>query len=124
MVFSDVGLRGDAKRRDHGDREPQCDFDRDQQTDRSRRPGRLEAADRVSGLADMAVDSDEEAIDAISASCPTCRVTTWKRAELPVPEAPTMRAADMLDIVPESRNKVYDVRKVIRAVADRDSASN
>jgi acetyl-CoA carboxylase carboxyltransferase component len=27
----------------------------------------------------------------------------------------------MLDIVPESRNKVYDVRKVIRAIADKDS---
>ena len=27
----------------------------------------------------------------------------------------------MLDIVPESRNKVYDVRKVIEAIADKDS---
>jgi len=30
----------------------------------------------------------------------------------------------MFEIVPEERNKVYDVRKVIAAVADKDPASS
>ena len=34
----------------------------------------------VSGLADLAVDTDEQALDAVqAASCPTCRATTWSR---------------------------------------------
>ena len=44
VVLGDVRFRGHAQRRDHGDREPQRDFDGDQQADRRRGARRLEAA--------------------------------------------------------------------------------
>jgi acetyl-CoA carboxylase carboxyltransferase component len=76
----------------------------------------------ISGLADMAVDTDEQAIDAIK------RFLSYLPSHNmePPPERPVPAGSDdackaMLDIVPESRNKVYDVRKVIAAVADKDS---
>ena len=77
----------------------------------------------VSGLADMAVDTDEQAIDAIKkflSYLPSNN--TQAPPEHPVPEGSDDACKHMLDIVPESRNKVYDVRKVIRAIADSDSA--
>jgi len=77
----------------------------------------------VSGLADMAVDSDEQALDAIK------RYLSYMPAhcmeappERPVPAGSDDACRKMLEIVPEARNKVYDVRKVIAAVADRDSS--
>ena len=39
----------------------------------------------------------------------------------PVPPGSDAACRNMLEIVPESRNKVYDVRKVITAIADTDS---
>ena len=76
----------------------------------------------VSGLADMAVDTDEQAIDAIK------RFLSYMPShnreappERPVPTGSDEACKKMLDIVPESRNKVYDVRKVIEAIADRGS---
>jgi acetyl-CoA carboxylase carboxyltransferase component len=76
----------------------------------------------VSGLADMAVDSDEQAIDAIKRFL-SYLPSHYMQAppEQPVPEGSDEACKHMLDIVPESRNKVYDVRKVIRAIADKDS---
>ena len=76
----------------------------------------------VSGLADMAVDTDEQAIDAIKRFL-SYFPNHYLQAppELPVPEGSDEACRGMLDIVPESRNKVYDVRKVIRAIADKDS---
>lgn len=76
----------------------------------------------VSGLADLAVDTDQEALDAIK------RFLSYlpgHHSEAP-PEAPVPPGSDdaskrMLEIVPESRNQVYDVRRVIEAVADKDS---
>ncbi|HEY9447535.1 MAG TPA: carboxyl transferase domain-containing protein, partial [Burkholderiales bacterium] len=41
--------------------------------------------------------------------------------EHPVPPGSDEPCRKMLEIIPESRNKVYDVRKVIRAIADLDS---
>jgi acetyl-CoA carboxylase carboxyltransferase component len=76
----------------------------------------------VSGLADLAVDTDEQALDAVK------RFLSYlpSHSMEPPPEAPVPPGSDepckrMLEIVPESRNQVYDVRKVIAAVADRDS---
>jgi len=76
----------------------------------------------VSGMADMAVDTDEQAIDAIK------RFLSYLPSHNmePPPEAPVPPGSDepcrkMLEIVPESRNQVYDVRKVIKAIADLDS---
>jgi len=76
----------------------------------------------VSGLADLAVDTDQEALDAIK------RFLSYlpgHHSEAP-PEAPVPAGSDdackrMLEIVPEARHQVYDVRRVIEAVADKDS---
>ena len=76
----------------------------------------------VSGLADMAVDTDEQALDAIKrflSYFPSNNMHV--PPEYPVPEGSADACKKMLDIVPESRNKVYDVRKVIAAIADRGS---
>src|SRR6478736_1749767 len=76
----------------------------------------------VSGLADLAVDTDEQALDAIK------RFLSYLPSHCnepppvhPVPAGSADACRQMLDIVPESRNKVYDVRKVIKAIADTDS---
>jgi methylmalonyl-CoA decarboxylase subunit alpha len=76
----------------------------------------------VSGLADLAVDTDEQVLDAVK------RFLSYMPAhcmepppEQPVPPGSGEACRKMLEIVPEERNKVYDVRKVIAAVADNDS---
>lgn len=76
----------------------------------------------VTGLADLAVDSDEDALDAIKTFL----------AYLPSHhnEAPPVRAVpagsgeglrDIVNLLPASRTQVYDVRKVVRAIVDKDS---
>ena len=76
----------------------------------------------VSGLVDMAVDTDEQALDVIK------RFLSYlpgHRNEAPpvhpVPAGSDEPCRGMLEIVPESRNQVYDVRKVVKAIADKDS---
>ena len=77
----------------------------------------------ISGLADLAVDTDEAALDAIKrflSYLPShCNEAPPVHA---VPQGSDDACRKMLEIVPESRNKVYDVRKVIKAIADTDSA--
>ncbi len=76
----------------------------------------------VSGLADLAVDTDEQALDAIKrflSYLPSHNMES--PPEYPVPPGSDEPCRKMLEIIPESRNKVYDVRKVIRAIADIDS---
>jgi acetyl-CoA carboxylase carboxyltransferase component len=76
----------------------------------------------VTGLIDMAVDTDEEAIDAVkkflsympSHNAETPPATT-------APQGSDDASRDVASLVPESRTKVYDMRKVVRAVADKDS---
>jgi acetyl-CoA carboxylase carboxyltransferase component len=76
----------------------------------------------VSGLADMAVDTDEQALDAIKRFLSYLPSHNMEPPpEVPVPPGSDEPCRGMLDIIPESRNKVYDVRKVIRAIADLDS---
>ncbi len=77
----------------------------------------------VSGLADMAVDTDEQALDAVQ------KFLSYlpSHAMEPPPEYPVPAGSDdacrkILELLPESRNKVYDVRKIIAALADRDSS--
>lgn len=77
---------------------------------------------QTTGLVDLAVDSDEEAIDAIKrflAYLPSHRAEAPPRAA--VPAGSDTAAAGLLDLVPRERSRVYDMRKVIAAVADRDS---
>ncbi len=77
----------------------------------------------ISGLADLAVDSDQQALDAVkrflSYMPAHCMEAPPERA---VPAGSGDACRKMLEIVPEERNKVYDVRKVIAAIADKDSS--
>jgi acetyl-CoA carboxylase carboxyltransferase component len=76
----------------------------------------------VSGLADLAVETDEQALDAIK------RFLSYLPShymqpppEQPVPPDSNEPCRKMLELIPESRHQVYDVRKVIKAIADKDS---
>ena len=76
----------------------------------------------VTGKVDHAVDSDEEALDLLK------RYLSYMPShhnELPpvadVPAGSDEASAKMLDLVPEDRSKVYDMRKVIAAIADKGS---
>jgi acetyl-CoA carboxylase carboxyltransferase component len=76
----------------------------------------------TSGLVDQVVDTDEQAIAAIRQFLSYLPGNNME----PPPEAPVPggSGADMsriLDFIPESTNQVYDVRKVVRCIVDRDS---
>jgi acetyl-CoA carboxylase carboxyltransferase component len=76
----------------------------------------------ISGLVDMAVDTDQQALDAVKRFLSYLPSHQNEAPPIhPVPAGSDELCRGMLDIVPESRNQVYDVRKVIRAVADKDS---
>ena len=76
----------------------------------------------VTGFADQVVDSDEEAIDAIKGFL--SYLPSHHREAPPVTAVAAgsgegMR--DILDLLPESRTKVYDVRNIVRAIVDKGS---
>ncbi len=76
----------------------------------------------VTGLADLVVDSDEEALDAIKRFLdylPSHHNTAPPVRPVPAGSGEGMR--DILDHLPSSRTQVYDVRKVIRTIVDKDS---
>ncbi|MGD9943274.1 MAG: acyl-CoA carboxylase subunit beta [Burkholderiaceae bacterium] len=76
----------------------------------------------VSGLVDLAVDSDEEALDAIRrflSYLPSHHNEAPPRR--PVPAGSGEQAHRILDLLPESRTRVYDVRKIIPLFVDTDS---
>lgn len=76
----------------------------------------------VSGLADMAVNTDEQAIDAIKRFLSYLPSHNMEPPpEHPVPPGSHEACRNIFDILPESRTKVYDVRKVIAAIADAGS---
>jgi len=75
-----------------------------------------------SGLADMAVDTDEEAIAAIK------RFLSYLPSHCnepppvhPVPAGSGAEAEKILEVFPEARSQVYDLRKIIALIVDRDS---
>ena len=77
----------------------------------------------VSGLADLAVDTDEQALAAIK------RFLSYLPGHHnepppahPVPPGSDEACKKILDILPEARTQVYDVRKIIAAIVDRDSS--
>ncbi|MCB1739463.1 MAG: methylmalonyl-CoA carboxyltransferase [Gammaproteobacteria bacterium] len=77
----------------------------------------------VTGLVDLAVDTDEAAVDAIKQFL--SYLPSHQNEPPPVHEVPQGSgddAARVLEILPESRTKVYDVRKIIAAIVDRDSS--
>ncbi|MDB5808851.1 MAG: putative carboxyl transferase [Betaproteobacteria bacterium] len=76
----------------------------------------------ITGFADMVVDTDEEALDAIK--------TFLSYLPTHHNEAPPVKAvapgsgdksADLIDLLPQSRTQVYDMRKILRTIADNDS---
>lgn len=76
----------------------------------------------TTGFADMVVDRDEDALAAIR--------TFLSYLPSHCNEAPPVRPvsagsgadmADIVDLLPEKRTQVYDVRKIVRAVVDKDS---
>lgn len=76
----------------------------------------------ITGKADLAVDTDEEALQAVR---DYLSYLPSNSEELPpladVPAGSGDDAGRILDLVPEERRRTYDVRKVIRLIADRDS---
>lgn len=77
---------------------------------------------RVSGLVDMAVDTDEQAIDAVKqflSYLPSNRTEAPPVAD--VPPGSDDAIDRILDIVPEARQRVYNMRHVIEVIADKDS---
>jgi len=77
----------------------------------------------VSGLVDLAVDTDEQALDAVKKFLSYLPAHSMEPPpERTVPAGSDDACRKMLEIVPEARNKVYDVRQVIAAVVDRDSS--
>jgi acetyl-CoA carboxylase carboxyltransferase component len=76
----------------------------------------------TTGLVDVAVDTDEEALDAVK------RFLSYlpsHNGEAPpvvaVPEGSDEAIKDILEIVPQSRSKTYDSREIIRRVLDTDT---
>ena len=76
----------------------------------------------VTGLIDQVVDSDEEALDAIKrflAYLPSHHKEAPPVHAVPAGSGGGMR--DIANVLPESRTQVYDVRKIIKVIADQDS---
>ena len=73
----------------------------------------------TTGLVDLAVDSDEEALDAVRqflSYLPSHNGALAPRTE--TPPGSDEAARGVLDVLPQSRSQVYDVRKMIRLLAD------
>ena len=76
----------------------------------------------VTGLIDQVVDSDEAALDAIKrflAYLPAHHKEAPPLHAVPAGSGEGMR--DIAAVLPASRTQVYDVRKIIKAIADKDS---
>ena len=76
----------------------------------------------VTGFADLVVDTDEEALDAVK----TFLGYLPRHHGEPPPQRPVSprsgaAMANVLDLLPASRTKVYDVRNIVRAIVDQDS---
>ena len=75
------------------------------------------------GIVDYAVDTDEEALELIKTFLSYLPSHAGERPpEAAPPDPATLPSADkILDLVPNERQKVYDVRKLIKAIADPGS---
>lgn len=76
----------------------------------------------VTGMVDLAVDTDEEALDAVKRFL--SYLPSHHQEAPPVHPVPAGSGADahkILDILPESRTQVYDVRKILALIYDAGS---
>ncbi len=76
----------------------------------------------TSGLVDMATDSDEEALDAVKTFL---SYLPGHHMEPPpvrsVPKDSGSKVSKILDLIPEERMRVYDMRKIVSTLADTGS---
>src|SRR4051812_26861303 len=76
----------------------------------------------ITGFADMVVDTDEEALHAIKTFL---SYLPAHHNEAPpvkaVPSGSGDKSTDLMTLLPQSRTQVYDMRKILRAIADNDS---
>lgn len=78
----------------------------------------------VSGLADVAVDTDEEAIELIQrflSYLPSASSQAPPVVEARDDEGEEQRAKMLIEILPESLNKAYDMHAVLECIVDTDS---
>ncbi|MEE2689587.1 MAG: carboxyl transferase domain-containing protein [Pseudomonadota bacterium] len=76
----------------------------------------------TTGLVDLAVDTDEEALDAIKTFLSYLPENQNQMPpEKPVPAGSDETARSVLDVLPEKRTQVYDIRKIIERIADKES---
>ena len=76
----------------------------------------------VSGMIDLAVDTDEEAIDAVKRFLGYLPGHNMELPPVrPVPAGSDRAIDDILKHFPESRTRAYDVRKIIRCIVDAES---
>lgn len=73
------------------------------------------------GLVDVAVDSDEAALEVIKKYLSYLPSHQNQAPPVSQPVYSQEAAGTILDILPEDKNKVYDVRKIIAALADTDT---
>lgn len=76
----------------------------------------------TTGLIDRFVDTDEEALAAIRrflSYMPSHHAEAPPRAA--VPAGPSATAGDLAKLIPARRTQVYDIRKIVAALADRES---
>lgn len=76
----------------------------------------------VTGLIDQVVDTDEEALAAVKRFL--SYMPSHHNEAPPVHQVPTGSGDDMqniLNLLPSSRTQVYDVRRIIKTIVDRDS---
>ncbi|MBR3880346.1 MAG: methylmalonyl-CoA carboxyltransferase, partial [Mailhella sp.] len=75
-----------------------------------------------SGVCSFAVDTEDEGIAMIRQLLSYLPSNNKQPApRVAVPEGSDEACKDMLDIIPEEQNRVYDMKKVIKAIVDKDS---
>jgi len=76
----------------------------------------------MTGLVDMVADTDEEAVEMIRRFLSYLPSHNQEQPpRIPVPAGSGEAAARLPEIMPETRRRVYDVRKIIKAIVDTDS---
>lgn len=76
----------------------------------------------TTGLADLVVDTDQQALDAVKTFL--SYMPAHHRQAPPRTGVPEGSGADMggiLELMPEKRTQVYDMRKIVRTIVDKDS---
>ena len=78
--------------------------------------------ERVTGLVDRVVDTDKEAVETIKNFLSYMPSNCNELPPVaPVPVGSDEGAARILDILPDSRKRGYDVKKIIECIVDKDS---